>query len=297
MARSKFKELRLRFLSVSMIVTSLTLLVLQVVLHLERHHMIALPTLARSVMESISVVIAVLFISSFVLRLTIKRVYWFFEEPEERIFYSKIYTWVLYGFGVFFLLYHFGVSLGNITIFIGLLATGLAFAVRDVLLSFFGWIILLRKKPFRIGDYIKIGDEEGKVLHIGTFHVLIDKTSDLPEDFTRVPNRQFLEQSINILGKYSCQDKITLPISELPYNWPSFQEALMKEIRALLTQKEHIEVSLDIINEKPNLVIEYMVPFEARKQVKTAIIAMVFQQLSSADQGISIRNTLPPPVQ
>ena len=281
MARSKFKELRLRFLSVSMVVTSLTLIVLQGVLYLERHNMIVIPTLASNIMDSISVVIAVFFISSLLLRLTIKRVYRFFEEPEERIFYSKIYTWTLYSLGVFFTLYHFGVSLGNITIFIGLLATGLAFAVRDVLLSFFGWIILLRKKPFRIGDYIKIGDDEGKVLHIGTFHVLIDKTADLPEDYTRVPNRIFLEKSVNILGKQACQDKITIAFQELPPNWLSFREALVSDISKLLKQTEPIEVNLDMINEKLQLVIEYMVPFETRSKVRTDIIAMVFQRLGS----------------
>jgi len=44
------------------------------------------------------------------------------------------------------------------------MATGLAFAVRDVLMSFFAWMILLRKKPFRIGDYIRIGEDEGKAI-------------------------------------------------------------------------------------------------------------------------------------
>jgi MscS family membrane protein len=294
MTKSKFKELRLRFISVSMIVTSLILIVLQGGLYLESQHIIALPTLARNIMDSVSVIIAVLFFSSLLLRLTIKRVFVFFEEPEERIFYTKIYTWTLYGLGVFFILYHFGVSLGNLTLFIGLVATGLAFAVRDVLLSFFGWIILLRKKPFRIGDYIKIENDEGRVIHIGTFHVLIDKTSESPEDFTRVPNRLFLEKSVNIFGKRALQERISIALPEPLNNWPAFREKLIADIRELPRQTEHIEVNLDIVNEKLHLIIEYKVPFESRVHVRTDIIAMVFEIITPPHHGVTKSNSHPP---
>ena len=187
------KERRLKNLSGAVLLTLIVLLLLLGLLYLDKGDLLRLPQTIGRIFRHLLLIVGTLFAITLVLRLTMKRFYRLFDEPEERIFYSKIYSWSLYSIGLLVILHHFGVSLGNITLFLGLIATGLAFAIREVLLSFFAWLILLRKKPFRIGDYIRIGEDEGKVLHIGTFFVLLDKTTQLPEDFTRVPNRLFLD--------------------------------------------------------------------------------------------------------
>lgn len=279
MTRKKIKEHRFKHLSVWVMVTLAALVIILGLFYLDIKGVIAVPqTISRNI-SSILLVIGVLFAVSLVLRITIKRLFNLFEEPEERIFYSKIYTWVLYGAGIFVILYHFGVSLGNITLVIGLLATGLAFAVRDVLMSFFAWMILLRKKPFRIGDYIRIGEDEGKVLHIGMFYVLLDKTVDLPEDYTRVPNRLFLEKSINNLGKNFFQEQITFQLSRLPENMKEREVELSKAITHLLDRKDYVRVFADIRNEKLCLVVEYLVNFEKKQTLRSEVIALVFSKM------------------
>jgi MscS family membrane protein len=213
------------------------------------------------------------------LRFTIKRVFNFFDEPEEKIFYTKIYGWILYSIGIFIVLHQLGVSLGNITLFIGLLTTGLAFAVRDVLMSFFGWMILLRKKPFRIGDYIRIGDEEGRVVHIGTFYVLLDNTPEILEDYIRVPNRLFMEKSIIILGRTNYHERLKLQITSLP------QRVLLVEAQNSISQllgNTNVKVNLDIEGDRPFLVIEYLVPFENKETMKNEVIF----QLSNTFNGV-----------
>ncbi|TVR72398.1 MAG: hypothetical protein EA408_06780 [Marinilabiliales bacterium] len=273
--KPRFKEIRLRFLSVSVAVTLLLLLILGALSYLHLENIIHLSDNLNRVINSVTLVIGTLFTASLLLRLTIKRVYNLFDEPEERIFYSKIYSWSLYSIGVFVILYHFGVSLGNITIFIGLLTTGLAFAVRDVLLSFFGWIILLRKQPFRIGDYIKIGDDEGKVLHIGTFYVLLDRTHELPDVYTRVPNRLFLEKSISKLGKNILQEQILFQLSQMPGESHGITGILRDGISAIAGNSDHLTVYPDIKNEKLYLVVKYMVSPERRQEVRSDVIGLV----------------------
>jgi small conductance mechanosensitive channel len=48
-------------------------------------------------------------------------------------------------------------------------AFGLAFslAVQDILKNFFSGIYLLLERPFRVGDTIKVKDQQGLVEHIG----------------------------------------------------------------------------------------------------------------------------------
>jgi MscS family membrane protein len=273
---SKFKELRLKFLSVSVVVTLISLLILQALLYLHDHRYIYLPGIIRGTISSISLVIATLFFTSLFLRLTLKRVYNFFDEPEEKIFYSKIYSWSLTSIGIFVILYHFGVSLGNITIFIGLLATGLAFAVRDVLLSFFGWMILLRKKPFRIGDYIKIGDDEGVVLHIGTFYVLLDNSHEFPDDYIRVPNRLFMEKSIFKMGKESLQERLYFQLNGIPADWKQQAEELKNEIREFTKNRHNIRIYVEMMNDKLYLIVEYIVNLTLKQETRSEVIETVF---------------------
>lgn len=279
MANPKFKEIRLKYLSVSVIVTLLALIILQGLLFLQSEGYIDLPYAAIQKIGTASLVISVLFFSSLLLRITMRGVIRLFEEPEEKIFYSKIYAWTVYTIAIFIILNHFGVSLGNITLFVGLLATGLAFAIRDVLLSFFGWMILLRKKPFRIGDYIRIGEDEGSVLHIGTFYVLLDKTHEFPEGFTRVPNRLFLEKSITKLGKDSFHEQISFALSTIPESGTNSLPKIKTSLENLLEKKNFIAIYPDLKNDKLYLVVEYRVIFNKRQTVRSEVIDLVHQQL------------------
>lgn len=279
MAEKIKKERRFKYLSGAVLVTLTALVILIGFLYLDHNNLVNLPQNVVRNVRSLLLVIGTLFTISLILRLTIKRFQRFFEEPEERIFYSKIYSWTLYSILLFVILYHFGVSLGNITLFIGLIATGLAFAVREVLLSFFAWLILLRKKPFRIGDNIRIGEDEGKVLHIGTFYVLLDKTTHLPEDYTRVPNRLFLEKSILNLGKSHYHDEILFPCTEIPAEKSQLLKDLLAELEGLAANKENLAVYYDIRNDKLVLVVEYMSRFEERQAVRSKVIEATLQRL------------------
>lgn len=273
---AKLQKVRIGFLNASVIFFSALLIMLQAVLYFDSRDIISIPSGLALVLKNILVVIATLFITSLILRLTIKRFFHLFEEPEERIFYTKIYSWTLYSVSIFVLLHYFGVSLGNITLFVGLIATGLAFAIRDVLLSFFGWIILLRKNPFRIGDYIRIGEDEGKVIHIGTFYVLLDNTPDIPQDYIRVPNKLFLEKSILNLGKSVFHDSIRFQLNRVPEHLDRHLPEIRKQVRQATGNSEYTSAYIDIRNEKLLLIVEYLSRFENRNEKRSDVILKVF---------------------
>jgi MscS family membrane protein len=264
--------MKIKSLSISVITTSLVLIVLQGLLLLARKDIIELSEVMEKIISRLSLIIAIFFFISVILRFSLKRVFNWFEEPEEKIFYTKIYSWSLYSLGVFFILYDFGVSLGNLTLFVGLIATGLAFAVRDVLISYFAWLILLRKKPFRIGDHIRIGEDEGKVLHIGTFYVLLDSTDDLPEDYIRVPNKVFMEKSIHNLGARTLHEKLSFQLTGWPKDKNQRLEDLQQKVLKILNRKDHLRVYTDMKNDKICLNVEYLVSFKERQQLRSDVI-------------------------
>ena len=53
--------------------------------------------------------------------------------------------------------------------FLGLLSAGLAVALKDPILDFFGWLFIIFARPFEMGDRIEIGNKAGDVLDIQFF--------------------------------------------------------------------------------------------------------------------------------
>jgi len=61
----------------------------------------------------------------------------------------------------------------DILTFLGILSAGLAFAFRDILANFLGWLIINTQKPYHIGDRIKIGESLGDVIAVNWFYTSI----------------------------------------------------------------------------------------------------------------------------
>ncbi len=53
--------------------------------------------------------------------------------------------------------------------FIGLLSAGIAIALSDVLKNMAGWVLILFRRPFKVGDRIEVGPNAGDVIDIGVF--------------------------------------------------------------------------------------------------------------------------------
>ena len=53
--------------------------------------------------------------------------------------------------------------------FFGLVAAGLAIVLKEPILNFFGWVYIIIKKPFDMGDRIQVEKIEGDILDIGFF--------------------------------------------------------------------------------------------------------------------------------
>lgn len=150
-------------------------------------------------LKTASIILWTYFIATIFIRLTQTQVFKIFDEsvePEQKLLLSKFYISFIYLLSTAFVLWKMGVTQENIALVLGFLATGIAFAVRDVIQSFFVWYMLLTKKLFRIGDYIKIDDEEGIVRHIGTFFVFIERINTDLKGVVKIPNKIFLEKKV-----------------------------------------------------------------------------------------------------
>jgi MscS family membrane protein len=192
------------------------IILLVIVLH--RGNILAIPERIISTINHLSFAVAIFLVTSIIIRVTNSRVFRFFEdeiEIEQRIFISKIYSFFIYVIAISILLWRFGLSLSNVALFLGLATTGIAFAVRDVLMSIFAWLIVLSKKPFRMHDVIRIENHIGEVVRIGTFFITIQLCKS-GKDVARIPNRILLDKVIFNYGRDRQVMSIKIPLKEIP---------------------------------------------------------------------------------
>lgn len=178
---------------------------------------IAIPGYLDRFFDIVLWVVGALITVTVILRLTENRVFRFNDDEvdlEQRILFTKVYSNTLYFLAAAFVFWKMGLTIENITIFLGLITTGVAFAVRDVINSYFAWFIILTKHPFRIGDYVKIGDESGTVERIGTFFVTLQNPGAV--DFIKVPNNTLLSKAIINMGKNRVMHTVKFPIRTIP---------------------------------------------------------------------------------
>jgi small-conductance mechanosensitive channel len=73
------------------------------------------------------------------------------------------------------LLITFGVP-GQATTILGLAGAGLTVALKDFIVAFFGWFVLMGRNGIRVGDWVEIQGVGGEVAEIGLFHTVLLET-------------------------------------------------------------------------------------------------------------------------
>ena len=60
--------------------------------------------------------------------------------------------------------------------FIGIVGAGLTVALKDFIVAFFGWLMLMGRNGIRIGDWVEINGVSGEVTELGMFHTVLMET-------------------------------------------------------------------------------------------------------------------------
>ena len=254
--------------------------------YVHKKGLVIIPAAILTPVEVISAIVIYYFLAAILLRITIRKVISAFEDNvdiEYTLLLSKMYSLLVYTIATVLSLWKLGVTIQNLAISFGLMGSAIAFTIRDVLVSYLAWFILLTKKPFRIGDYIKIEDYEGRVQHIGTFYVIVDDSPESFDDFIRVPNKLFLEKPIHNYGKGKIPLSIKIPIEKgVKLDYDSFISSLSYSLKKSLNQ-EFMAV-LDADKERVYVRVECNVEYQNRKTIRDTVIKMILKEHSKAQK-------------
>ncbi|MBN2048556.1 MAG: mechanosensitive ion channel family protein, partial [Anaerolineaceae bacterium] len=95
-----------------------------------------------------------------------------FENPYIYLL-RKVSSYLISILTVFFI---FGIwieRLGDLSVALGIMTAGLAFALQEVIGSFAGWLTIVGGKPFSVGDRIETSHIRGDVVDVGILRTKI----------------------------------------------------------------------------------------------------------------------------
>jgi small-conductance mechanosensitive channel len=115
----------------------------------------------------------------------------------------------------------------NLGTFLGLAGAGLTVALKDFIISFIGWFVLMGSNGVRIGDLVEINGVTGEVVELGVFQTELLETGGWTESGHPTGRRVTFTNAFAVEGHYFNfstsgrwlwdEVRITVPVGKDPY--------------------------------------------------------------------------------
>ena len=138
---------------------------------------------------------------------------------------------------------------GQLGTFLGLAGAGLTVALKDFIVGFIGWFVLMGKNGLRLGDWVEINGVSGEVQEIGPFHTVLLETGNWTDSGHPTGRRVTFMNSFAIEGHFFNfsttgqwlwdELQVVLPTGQDPY--PVIDEIRKKVTEATTPYAEKAE--------------------------------------------------------
>jgi small-conductance mechanosensitive channel len=91
---------------------------------------------------------------------------------------------------------------GQLGTFLGLAGAGLTVALKDFIVGFLGWFVLMGKNGIRLGDWVEINGVTGEVVELGMFHTVLLETGNWTDSGHPTGRRVTFTNGFAIEGHY-----------------------------------------------------------------------------------------------
>jgi small-conductance mechanosensitive channel len=123
--------------------------------------------------RNIIVSIIILLVLS-IIRLIVLRIVWRnTENVKTRYFWKRLISYIIPLTGIMLIGMVWIDAFRHLGAFLGLLSAGIAIALKDLLANIAGWLFIMFRKPFTVGDRIQIGQHSGDVIDLRLYQFSI----------------------------------------------------------------------------------------------------------------------------
>ena len=174
----------------------------------------------------------------------------------------------------------FNVTFGNFVFVAGGLSVAVGFALKDLASNVIAGIVVLFERPYRAGDWVRIGDDYGEVVYVGMRAVQLLTPDD---DKITVPHDRIWQDNIA-----SSNDGENTLMCVVPFFVAGTHDG--KKVRSLLT--DVALTSAYLAYHRPVIVIVEQEPWGTRYRLKAYPFNMRDQFLFKSDLTVRGRDAL-----
>ena len=120
--------------------------------------------------------------------------------------------------------------------FLGLAGAGLTVALKDFIIGFLGWFVLMGKNGIRLGDWVEINGVTGEVVQLGIFHTVLLETGNWTDSGHPTGRRVTFTNSFAVEGHY--------------FNFSTSGQWLWDELQIVLPSGQNPYPMVDAIQQK-----------------------------------------------
>ncbi|MEA3475080.1 MAG: mechanosensitive ion channel [Candidatus Cloacimonadota bacterium] len=171
------------------------------------------------------------------------------EDVRIRYLWKKTLTYVVSLLGLLLIVNVWIQAFRQLGTFLGLLSAGLAIALKDLVENIAGWLFIIARRPFTIGDRIQIGNYAGDIIDMRVFQFTLMEIGnwvDADQSTGRVIHIPNGKVFTDILANYSKGFQYIW--NEIPVlvtfesNWKKARNILLQIAR---THTEHLSKSAE----------------------------------------------------
>lgn len=202
---------------------------------------------------------------------------WLFKlelEPPVRQLILRLLRVLVVGLFVVLALQNLGVELLPLITGLGIAGAGIALALQGPLSNLAAGLIIIFTKPFRVGEYVGMAGEEGRVEFIELFNTVLSHP-----DLSRIviPNRKIVGEVLHNYGKIRQLDVVVgvAYSTDLNLALGAVNDVLKRNPRVLQDPEPVVRVTL-LADSSINIAVRPWVPVPdyglARGEVNKAIV-------------------------
>ena len=177
------------------------------------------------------------------------------KDVKRHYYWASAATYTISFLGIILLVVTWIKGISSLATYLGLVSAGMALALRDIIANIAGWLFIILRQPFRVGDRIQIGDFRGDVIDVNLFQFTI----------IEIGNRVDADQSTGRIIDIPNGLLMTQPIA----NYTKCFEFIWDEIPVLITHESNWkaakQILMNIVQEKAE-----KTSHEAEAQIRTA---------------------------
>lgn len=250
-------------------------------------------------------------------RLIRKRLVRRFEEKGRRYIVAKFISGGIYTVAAFWLLSKLFTDHPNAVASLAIVGAGIAVALQDVVKDFMGWIIILQRHLYTVGDRAAIGHFTGDVIDIGPLRTTMLEISvngafnahERTGKILYLPNSLVLRESVLNYNTTSDFMSVELQVT-ITYgsNWRKAEqiltEILTKQTSAFAEQARkqqrkrtalfytmwevgEPEIHVDLANNGVQFTLKFIVPIGKRRVVVTELSREILEKFN-ADREVEL---------